>query len=542
MEINVSEAPSAPGTPAAGTPAAKAQGTDRPRAVRALPEHPDAGQLRRQARELLRAWQLGDAAALARAAPLALPPPPKLAQAQLVLARELGFASWPRLLDEVEHRRAQALHDDGFVERVLVLALGRGHAAPRPAQALALLHTRPGLRHPALRLVQGDAAGIDAVQALPPWNAPPLALVAFSSLATLDAEHEAALCAAADALLAAGADVHAGLADPAFPQRPLPVLYGAVARARSAALVERLLAAGAEPNDNESLYHAVEQDDRRIVAALAAAGARWTGCNALFRQLDFEPLAHLQQVLALGADANELSPSIGTRPLHHAVARGRSLAHLQLLVQHGADPAATDAHGHTLAWHAARAGRSDVLDWLAPLGHRPPESLHERFLAACAAADEAQARALLAAHPGLIARLQPWERTLLPEQAQRGALASVRLMLALGWPVAVPGPWQASALNQAAFRGDAPMVALLLQHGARWHERNGYGGDALGSCLHAGCHEPVPGGDYAEVLRLLLADGAPAPEPDEHLTDEMMAVLEAPGPARGAAASPASTA
>jgi hypothetical protein len=98
-------------------------------------------------------------------------------------------------------------------------------------------------------------------------------------------------------------------------------------------------------------------------------------------------------------------------------------------------------------------------------------------------------------------------------------------MLALGWPVAVPGPWQASALNQAAFRGDAAMVALLLQHGARWHERNGYGGDALGSCLHAGCHEPVPGGDYAEVLRLLLADGAPPPEDDDHLTDEMRAVL-----------------
>jgi hypothetical protein len=47
--------------------------------------------------------------------------------------------------------------------------------------------------------------------------------------------------------------------------------------------VQRLLAAGADPNDNESLYHAVEQDDRRIVAALVAAGARWpapTRCSA----------------------------------------------------------------------------------------------------------------------------------------------------------------------------------------------------------------------------------------------------------------------
>jgi ankyrin repeat protein len=495
---------------------------------RELPAHPDADQLRRQARELLRGWQQADPAALARAAPHALPAPPRLAQAQWVIARELGFASWPKLLDEVEHRRAVALADDGFVERVLVLALGRGYAAPRPAQALALLRSRPALRHPALRLVQGDAGGIDARHAVPPWQAPPLALVAFSSLATLDAAHDAALCSAAERLLAGGADANAGLADPGFPERPLPLLYGAVARARSLGLVQRLLAAGADPNDNESLYHAVEQDERRIVAALVAAGARWPGTNALFRQLDFEPIEHLRQALELGADADELSPSIGARPLHHAVLRGRSLAHLQLLVQHGADLRAADGHGHTLAWHAARAGRTEVLAWLAQLGLRPSDDPVERFLAACAAADEPAARALLAALPGLIERLAPWQRTLLPEQAQRGAFESVRLMLALGWPVDVPGPWQASALNQAAFRGDAAMVALLLRHGARWHEPNGYGGDALGSCLHAGCHEPVPGGDYAEVLRLLLADGAPPPD-DDDLTDEMRAVLEAPG-------------
>jgi hypothetical protein len=40
----------------------------------------------------------------------------------------------------------------------------------------------------------------------------------------------------------------------------------------------------------------------------------------------------------------------------------------------------------------------------------------------------------------------------------------------------------------------------------------------------------VPGGDYAEVLRLLLADGAPPPDDDE-LTDAMRAVLAERGPA-----------
>lgn len=493
-----------------------------PAQPRTLPPHPHPDQLRRQARELLRAWRQGDPAALARAAPYALPAPPRLAQAQLVLAREHGCASWPQLLQAVERQREAALADSAFAERVLALALGRGFDAPQPARALALLQQRPGLRLPALRLLLGEPVDVEPNAALPPWGAPPLALVAFSSLARIG--FEPALLQAMDRLLAAGADPNAGLPDPESTERALPVLYGAVARAQSLAMVQRLLAAGAEPNDNESLYHAVEQPERGMVAALVAAGARWQGTNALGRQLDFDALEHLEQVLSLGADPNELSHSTGTRPLQHAVQRGRSLAHLQALVAHGADPAAPDAHGQTLAWHAARTGRADVLAWLAPMGLHSPQDARERFLAACAAADETAARALLEEQPGLLASLPAQDLALLPEQAQRGAFASVRLMLALGWPVAVPGPWQASALNQAAFRGDAAMVALLLQHGARWSERNGYGGTALGSCLHAGCNEPVPGGDYAQVLRLLLADGAPLPEDEE---DELPAAMAA---------------
>ena len=136
------------------------------------------------------------------------------------------------------------------------------------------------------------------------------------------------------------------------------------------------------------------------------------------------------------------------------------------------------------------------------------------------------ARAALAEQPRLLEQLGPMDLRLLPEQAQRGQIASVRLMLALGWPVSVPGPWDASALNQAAFRGDVEMVALLLEYGALWNERNGYGGNALGSCLHAGVNEPVPGGDYAAVLSLLLAAGAPVPQPEPHWPDALATVAE----------------
>ena len=62
--------------------------------TRSLPERADLDQLKRQAKDLLRAAQGGDPGALER---LGGRPTPCLADAQFVLAREHGFASWPRL-------------------------------------------------------------------------------------------------------------------------------------------------------------------------------------------------------------------------------------------------------------------------------------------------------------------------------------------------------------------------------------------------------------------------------------------------------------
>jgi ankyrin repeat protein len=500
-----------------------------------LPDKPHLDHLRRQARDLHRALKRGDAAALARAAPYRVDAGASLAQAQLVLARDHGFASWPLLVEEVERRRARAADDAGFVAAWLPWAIGQGYSRPRPERAWALAQTRAVAQRDGalvLALACGDLAAVQRLlpppqvhAPLPPLAAPPIAIAAFSGLARIAACRDG-LRATVRWLLAQGADANTRLGLPGV-EHPLPVLYGATAHAGDGEIVRALLAAGADPNDNESLYHATEQADRSILDALVQAGARWAGTNALFRQLDHDDLPGLQQALALGADANELSPTVGTRPLHHALMRGRGLPFVQALVSAGADPAARDSHGLAVAWHAERVGMADVVAWLAAIGHAvPAHDLRSRFLAACAAADEPGARAVLAAQPGLLQQLGPMDLRLLPEQAQRGQTASVRLMLALGWPVSVPGPWDASALNQAAFRGDAGMVALLLRHGARWDERNGYGGTALGSCLHAGVDEPVPGGDYAAVLHLLLDAGAPVPQPEPHWPDAMATVAE----------------
>ena len=126
-----------------------------------LPDRPDLGQLRRRAKELRDAARAGDAAALERVArhhPTPLAGPVRLAVAQLVIARELGFSSWPGLIaartrPEVGERSARLLRRLVSGEGILVIgivfaaAVLSSLAPPPPAFALqnsALAKVGPG--------------------------------------------------------------------------------------------------------------------------------------------------------------------------------------------------------------------------------------------------------------------------------------------------------------------------------------------------------------------------------------------------------------
>jgi hypothetical protein len=75
-----------------------------------LPGRPNLDQLRRQARELLRAAANGEPSALTRLR--AVSERITLSAAQLAVAREYGFASWPALRAEAERRRAELAPDE----------------------------------------------------------------------------------------------------------------------------------------------------------------------------------------------------------------------------------------------------------------------------------------------------------------------------------------------------------------------------------------------------------------------------------------------
>ena len=80
-----------------------------------LPDRPNIEQLRRQARELLRAAAGGEPSALARIR--AFSERVSLSAAQLAVAREYGFASWPALHAEVERRLAGLLSGEAGAAR-----------------------------------------------------------------------------------------------------------------------------------------------------------------------------------------------------------------------------------------------------------------------------------------------------------------------------------------------------------------------------------------------------------------------------------------
>ena len=91
-----------------------------------LPERADIDQLRRRARELLRAAVAGEPDALLRLRTVS--ERPTLAAAQLAIAREHGLPSWPALRSEVESRRQPAdwqLPGDAGQPEAHDIALGR---------------------------------------------------------------------------------------------------------------------------------------------------------------------------------------------------------------------------------------------------------------------------------------------------------------------------------------------------------------------------------------------------------------------------------
>jgi ankyrin repeat protein len=419
-------------------------------------------QARKQAKELVRS---GGAATLA--------------EAQRRIAQGLGYESWPKLVHAVDR--------SSVVERFVRLAGDRG------SRAAELLAAVPELRaDPWAALSLGDASRIrNAARPGGPLAVPPLFYVARSRVAgdTVPAARD---------LLARGADPN-GPAGEEWTNLSIACARG------DAPLVRLLLEAGANPDDDDSLYHSVEPADDTCLRLLLEQGATVDGTAALHHALDYERLGPVRLLLEHGGDPNE---SAEWPALHHAALRGRSPAFVRLLVAHGADPAARDEKGRTAYQHAVRRGNADVAETLRELGAPTDLTAGDRALGAIATGGPVDGAALDADAPDVLVEL-----------AMTDAETLARVVDAVGPMFGAPwggGP-RGTLLHQASWFGRVALVDLLLRRGAdpnaevETEHATPLGWAAVGSRYspdHPNDSFSAPDADYVGVARLLVDAGA----------------------------------
>ncbi len=489
---------------------------------KALPPNPNLEYDKKQAKALLKAYRAGDAEAIKRVhashprlenIPDATIPPDefKLSDAQLVIAREYGFSSWPRLKHEIETRR------DGLDEQFRQFI----HAVKQEdtARVRDLLKTTPALKthindpvidfdSPALAIAAGrnnrvlvdtlleHGANVNAHSA---WWAgafgplhgadPDMARYLIERGAKVDV-HAAAELGMMD-ILRALIEADPSLVNAKGPDGQRPLHF-----ARSTETMDYLLEQGADINARDV--------DHRGTAA------QWIVCyypHLCRYLLERGAQADIFMAAALGegdlvrtlldADPNVINKRIG-QPDYPPVppAPGRHI----YIYNFGDNKSPHEV--------ARKYGHEDVYQLLLERSSPP-----RRFVAACERADTEAARRLLSEFPHIVASLSQADQQVLNDAAWENNLAAVELMLEAGFDPQVRAGDDMTPLHSAAFHGFIEVVNLLLQHNPPLEQRNQYGGTPLGTAIYGSVHSWRRDGDFPATVEALLKAGSTiAPE------------------------------
>ena len=462
--------------------------------TRGLPGNANLEQLKNGAKSFQRAVRAGDAGAAEvvrefhprlRDAQAGSPELERFtrADAQLVIARQFGFASWPKLKAHLElvTRYARSPHaqpvggalaDEGaVVDEFLKLAcLTYGDDDParlQRAQALldehewlvrASIHTiaATGDVAAAGELLERDPAQASLVGGPHAWE--PLLYLTYSRV-PLGPGHSAV--GVARLLLEHGADPNAGyLWEGLVP--PFTALTGALGgggtlplHPEELALARLLLEAGADPNDGQALYNrGWGPDPREDWLELLFEFGLGTGDGGPWRRLFGE---------------RQDSPRAMVEDLLMAAAGHGLVDRVRRLLARGVSPDGRGSRhpiyqGRSPVQEAALAGHMDIVSLLVEAGASWQHDQVDTLVAAAMAGDRGTVKRLLRAAPGL--RERAIERR--PDQLVRAAgqnnYEAVALLIELGFDVnARP---RTAPLHEAAMRGSVSIIRLLLDHGA----------------------------------------------------------------------------
>ena len=330
----------------------------------------------------------------------------------------------------------------------------------------------------------------------------PLFYVTYSKFHRESPETAEGLLAIARLLLDHGADPDASFTVEPWWDNPLRSLYGACGVSNFPEMAELLLDRGATIDDGESLYHSLEFQDTRCLDLLLARGANPKGTNALNHAFDYGGLERIRKLLDHGADPNEYMG------LHEALKRGREIAVLELLVEHGADVNARREDGRTPYQVALQYGHRAAAAYLAELGANTEATAFERFADACGRGDLEEARREVEKNPGLFENLSEQDHQSFLGLAQRGNADMIANMIDAGFSVNAKGPHNQTALHWASWHGWRDAVAVLLARGAEVNAlEDQFGATPLGWAEHGSENSPHAG-DHEGVIRLLREAGA----------------------------------
>lgn len=479
-----------------------------------VPERPDLDQIRRQAKELRDAARAGEPAAVARLAEFGLHGT-TLSDAQLVIAREHGFPSWPALKAAVDARLADvAQRVDMFV---------RSSVNGRFRVAVSLLAEDPSIATYDIRtaLMLGDVDRVRAELARDPgfvtwrdqewgWTA---LLAVCNSRWHRDPKRGEGLAEIAQLLLDAGADPNTTAGTPGE-RGYCTTLFGSAGCANNVAITRLLLDRGAVPDDR-TIYLAAFDRSHECLRLLLPHAQDLTASTALGATISMDDIDGTRLLLDAGVDPNRPLPAdlFGEYPAEQTIGTvGAAIEfagpdHARALVDAGADPNTPGRDGYSPYRLALRRGLPDLADWLAAHGAVPDMTDTDRLLAALLRRDSAEARRLADVDVSAADQSLAFMRA-----AEAGDVEAVTLMLDLGFdPTVRDSEDGATPLHRAAYAGSADVARLLIARGADVNVADArYSSPPLDwTIVGSGTHErEKPHSDFVATASALIEGGA----------------------------------